>query len=439
VTAIGGYDHNDTGPGGPAPAPRDEDDRDDRLHAGVGRAGLQGRRAPERQSLVPQHRAPAGRGHGHGRGGRGYDEVYGVRWTHPAGEARPVELLDAGSSTWRLGAAQAEDRGYHSTAALLPDGRVLSSGDDFNGTDVDADANGHDDDGETSDSIELYSPPYLFRGDRPVITSAPKAWGTASRSGWRPAAGRAVLMAPSATTHGADMTQRHVELAVDSRDAEGMVLRAPATGGIAPPGMYMLFVLDDKGVPSVASWVRVQPGEVPGLDRPPAKRPDPEPPTEPEARDTTPVTPPRLVPPTPTPASAGDGIPPTARVRIEQAGLRTLRSRGVLGLVVSVDEPSPGDGLGPARRGEQDARQPSRVAQAGQPAALPAPEQGRAPRPVRTADRDHGHPARPRGQRPAHQGDAGRALTLTHPIGGPPLGVGPRHEDWSDGAWRRPR
>ncbi len=61
-------------------------------------------------------------------------------------------------------AAQAEERGYHSTALLLPDGRIVSAGDD-----------GPSDLGGQSDEIEVFSPPYLFKGPRPQITSAPDA------------------------------------------------------------------------------------------------------------------------------------------------------------------------------------------------------------------------------------------------------------------------
>ena len=46
---------------------------------------------------------------------------------------RQVELWDPATGAWRLGAAQAESRAYHSTALLLPDGRVVSAGDDVNG------------------------------------------------------------------------------------------------------------------------------------------------------------------------------------------------------------------------------------------------------------------------------------------------------------------
>ena len=180
-------------------------------------------------------------------GGRGFSAEDGARWTHPAGEARPVELLARGGTSWRLGAAQAEDRGYHSVALLLPDGRVMSSGDDVNPN-------------FTSDTIELYSPPYLFKGKRPKIGRAPKSarYGRSITIRTRSRAKRVVLMAPGATTHGVDMSQRHVQLKI-TRKADGrrVVAKAPRNANLAPPGWHMLFILDRKGVPSVAKWVRL--------------------------------------------------------------------------------------------------------------------------------------------------------------------------------------
>ena len=56
----------------------------------------------------------------------------GDQWEADAAQ-RQVELWDPATGAWRLGAAQAESRAYHSTALLLPDGRVVSAGDDVNG------------------------------------------------------------------------------------------------------------------------------------------------------------------------------------------------------------------------------------------------------------------------------------------------------------------
>jgi len=149
------------------------------------------------------------------------------------------------TGTWRTMAAQAPQRAYHSTAILLPDGRIMSAGD--NGT-----TGGRE-------LIDFYRPPYLFQGKRPVITAAPRR--LAYRQSFRikttgSPTTRAVLMAPAATTHANDMNARHVTLAV-KRTATGLQASAPASANLAPRGYYMLFALNAKGVPSVARWVHL--------------------------------------------------------------------------------------------------------------------------------------------------------------------------------------
>jgi hypothetical protein len=151
---------------------------------------------------------------------------------------------DPATGRWRYLAAQAPRRAYHSTALLLPDGRIMSAGDNAAGG------------GQAL--VDFYSPPYLFKGPRPRITFAPRRVAPGRRFTVRargPRATRAVLMAPAATTHANDMNARHVELPV-RRTARGLVATAP-TRNQAPPGYYMLFVLEPGGVPSVARWVRV--------------------------------------------------------------------------------------------------------------------------------------------------------------------------------------
>jgi hypothetical protein len=81
-----------------------------------------------------------------------------------------------------------------------------------------------------------------------------------SEAAGRPAS-RAVLVAPAAVTHGVDMNQRHIELSVLGRvPRKGLNVRMPASPKIAPPGWYMLFVLDAAGTPSVARWVQLRAG-----------------------------------------------------------------------------------------------------------------------------------------------------------------------------------
>jgi hypothetical protein len=190
-------------------------------------------------------------------GGRGFDPAEANNYsTYSDGRARQVELYDPATASWRLGPAQQEDRAYHSVAMLLPDGRVFSGGDDYH-------PSGPGGEFSTSDTGEVYSPPYLFRGPRPSITTAPDtvAWGdefgVASSS---PDLSRAVLVAPSAPTHATDMQQRHVELQITRTvDGKGVNVKAPPSPGVAPPGYYMLFLLNRDGVPSVARWVKLDP------------------------------------------------------------------------------------------------------------------------------------------------------------------------------------
>jgi hypothetical protein len=181
-------------------------------------------------------------------GGAGRTVAQGTYATYGDGRARAVELWDPETNQWRLGAAQAEDRGYHSTAVLLPDGRVISSGDDKHPNDQ-------------SDTVEIYSPPYLFRGgSRPTIAFAPAAsrWNDTFGIATSANVSSAVLVAPGQTTHGADMHQRYVELKVTERlSGIGVNIATPPNANIAPPGYYMLFIVDERGVPSVARWIRL--------------------------------------------------------------------------------------------------------------------------------------------------------------------------------------
>jgi galactose oxidase-like protein len=188
-------------------------------------------------------------------GGIGYtpaDQKYAI---DPNGQQRQVELYNPSTKKWRLGPAEIEDRGYHSTALLLPNGRVWSAGDEKHPLEPDGGW-------ALTDTAEIYSPPYLFKGPRPRIVSAPSqlSWGDefGVQVGTSVPADSAVLVAPGATTHGADYAQRVVKLAVRRTYTGGIDLAAPSKAGIAPPGYYMLFVLHN-GVPSIASWVQLTP------------------------------------------------------------------------------------------------------------------------------------------------------------------------------------
>ena len=171
--------------------------------------------------------------------------VGGGTWHKYAGPVRTAELYDPDTGTWTPMATQQASRIYHSVALLLPDGRVLSAGQDY---------------GSMQDYGEIYSPPYLFKGARPTISSAPStaAYGSTVSIGSAEATGiRSVsLIHPGSVTHDLDAEQRMVPL---SFTASGSTISAtvPTNRNLLPPGYYMLFIVNSDGVPSVARWVRV--------------------------------------------------------------------------------------------------------------------------------------------------------------------------------------
>ena len=158
---------------------------------------------------------------------------------------REAEVYDPAAGTWTLMAAQTAGRMYHSTAVLLPDGRVLSAGQNH---------------GQYAETGEIFSPPYLFRGPRPTIGSAPSVVGcgeafTISTPDAADIA-RVALIRPGSTTHGVNFDQRYVEMSFTPGSGE-LAVTAPATAAEAPPGWYMLFIVDSNGVPAIAAWVHV--------------------------------------------------------------------------------------------------------------------------------------------------------------------------------------
>ena len=168
-----------------------------------------------------------------------------------------AEIWNPATETWTTAAAMSEARMYHSTALLLPDGRVVAAGGQGTG----------------ANRAQVYSPPYLFQGARPTIDSAPTAAGYGS--GFSIATPDAAditsvaVIRPGAVTHAIDMNQRYVPLSFTRGDGN-LVVEAPSAPELAPPGYYLLVIKNGNGVPSVASWIRldadpnVAPGEVTG-------------------------------------------------------------------------------------------------------------------------------------------------------------------------------
>ena len=161
-----------------------------------------------------------------------------------------AELWSPQTQTWTTMAAMHTPREYHGTAILLPDARVLVSGMGADFGNVPNEMN-----------AEFYSPPYLFKGPRPAISQAPAqiSYGTNFFIATPDAAtiATAVLIRTGAVTHFFDQNTRYVPLTFQQA-AGGLTLSAPASANFAPPGYYMLFIVNSSGIPSIAPFVQLQ-------------------------------------------------------------------------------------------------------------------------------------------------------------------------------------
>ncbi|TDD26779.1 DUF1929 domain-containing protein [Kribbella turkmenica] len=174
--------------------------------------------------------------------------------------AAPVyaaELYDTETGTWRTLAAANRIRQYHSAALLLPDGRVMTGGGGICGECQRV--------GYLEKNVEYFTPPYLYGADgqlaaRPEITAAPASASYGSIfSVSSPQAGsitKVGLVGLGAPTHGDDQGQRYVPLSFTAAGTT-LSISSPAGVNLAPPGYYMLFVVDSNGIPSVARMVRL--------------------------------------------------------------------------------------------------------------------------------------------------------------------------------------
>jgi len=159
-----------------------------------------------------------------------------------------AELYNPTTAQWTTMASQVADRGYHSTAALLPDGRVLSAGSDANVNP------------NHSTDVEIFSPPYLFAGARPTITSSPASvkYGAQFTISTPDASTikTVALIRPSAATHAQDYEQRYVTLTFTA--GSGIITAtAPATENSAPVGYYMIAMVNTSGVPAVMPFIQL--------------------------------------------------------------------------------------------------------------------------------------------------------------------------------------
>ena len=156
-----------------------------------------------------------------------------------------AEIWDPATENWTTMASAQIPRLYHSAVVLLPDGRLLSTG-----------GNGYP-------QTEVYEPPYLFKGSRPTINSAPASisYGQTFFVETPDVASitQVTWIRLSSTTHAFNMNQWINRLSF-SQVAGGLNVVAPSNANLVPPGHYMLFILNGNGVPSVAKIIQVTSG-----------------------------------------------------------------------------------------------------------------------------------------------------------------------------------
>lgn len=149
-------------------------------------------------------------------------------------------------------------RTYHSTAILLPNGAIINSGGGKCGCEID------------NFNAQVYLPPYLFKKDgsgelapRPSMSAAPEQLEYASNFELSvkdaSSIARVTLVRSGSTTHAWNNDQRFLELEFTVGANNTLQVTSPEGPTYAPPGFFMLSVIDNEGVPSISKMVQMLP------------------------------------------------------------------------------------------------------------------------------------------------------------------------------------
>ncbi|NNG37917.1 DUF1929 domain-containing protein [Flexivirga sp. ID2601S] len=168
------------------------------------------------------------------------------------------ERWDPDTNTWTSYEPAAIKRFYHSTALLLPDGRIFTGGGGICGACVSA--------GYLAKNLEIFTPPYLYKKDgtglapRPVLTGTPAQVQVDSAftvtSPQAADIAKIGMIRLGAPTHSEDQGQRYIALKY-TVSGTSITVHTPPNTAQAPGGYYMLFAVDKNGVPNVAPIVKV--------------------------------------------------------------------------------------------------------------------------------------------------------------------------------------
>ncbi len=159
-----------------------------------------------------------------------------------------TQIFNPKTNAWTKMASATVGRVYHSSAILLPDGRVATfGGNPLNSFEM---------------RIEVFTPPYLETGTaRPTLSGGVNDLNYGDFANYTTTQASAirnvVLVRPGSATHSSDPNQRLIDVKF-TRTANGVAVTMPVEPNLAPPGWYLMHVVDSAGVPSVAKWIHLE-------------------------------------------------------------------------------------------------------------------------------------------------------------------------------------
>ncbi len=171
---------------------------------------------------------------------------------------REIELFDPSNETWEVIAYLKRDRLYHGSAILLPDGQVAVAGSTGHNW-VRAVFNPRE---HFEQNIEIITPPKLqCNPTRPKISNVPPSISYNTSFDVTKSDSKKIktvsLIKASSTTHNNNMDQRCIVLPIKEQTKDTLKLSSPKDSTYAPPGYYMLFLLNNKKIPSIGEFVKV--------------------------------------------------------------------------------------------------------------------------------------------------------------------------------------
>lgn len=157
------------------------------------------------------------------------------------------EMFDPNTEKWTVLPQHSIPRIYHSGALLLRDGRVWTMGSSYSNSKFEL-------------KTEIFSPDYISES-RPSISGNPTGGQYGGTIAIPTPNGNAIeavsLVRISSTTHHYNTDQRLLWLQVLQSTASSVKVAAPINSKLAPPGYYLIYVLNGSGIPSVGAVVRI--------------------------------------------------------------------------------------------------------------------------------------------------------------------------------------